>query len=171
MTDDISTLTPEQATERLNEMTAAYRGAPSEDPAAKLARFTTDREKGQKLLNGDVATRREMDALVREAATDANPARAAMSGNLPEIPTSEQRLMANMATWLREEGISEEAIEQALSNREISQAEHDAAKNWKEQKLSDGDWVKKWLSGDALCKKEMKYASIILTSTIKGKAA
>jgi hypothetical protein len=170
MTDDIATLTPEQATARLNEMTAAYRGAPSEDPAEKLARFTADRDKGQKLLNGDVATRREMEALVKEAATDANPARAAMSGNLPEIPTSEQRLMANMADVFRDVGISENVIEQALSNREITQAEHDAAKNWKEQKLSDGDWVKKWLSGDALCRKEMMLADIIIVSTIKGKA-
>jgi hypothetical protein len=98
---DISALTPDQAAAKLAEMTAAYRGPSSENPQAQLNRMYADPEKRQKLEAGDGATRREFDQLA-QAAAKIDPVDSVMSGFLPDIPTSEMRLMSEAASWLRD---------------------------------------------------------------------
>jgi hypothetical protein len=168
---DISALTPEQATVRLNEMTAAFRGPPSDNPQAQLDRMYADPEKRQKLEAGDGVTRREFDQLA-QAAAKIDPVDSVMSGFLPDVPTSEMRLMSEAASWLRDIGIREEVVRETLSNQSTTQEIHDAAVNWKKQHMSDAEFVKKYLNGDLEARRLMTLCAIVLTQPItKGKAA
>jgi hypothetical protein len=173
MTDgvDISALTPEQAAAKLVEMTRNFRGPPSDNPQAQLNRLYADPEKRQKLEAGDGATRREFDQLV-QAAAKIDPIEAAMSGFLPDVPTSEMRLMSEAASWLRDIGIREDVVRETLSNQSTTQEIHDAAVNWKKEKMTNPEFVKAYLNGGLEERRLMTLCAIVLTQPItKGKAA
>jgi hypothetical protein len=163
-------LTHEQADAKLAEMTAAYNG-PGDDPRSKLHAAYADNAKRGKLEAGDLATKREFDELIRGAAVPADPVEAALSGKLPDIPTSEQLEDSRTAGMLRGLGLSDDAVREFISGQPTTQEVQDAAKAWKKQHLGDTEWKQKWLSGDAQAIKEMTLCSIILTQAIKGKAA
>lgn len=163
-------LTHEQADAKLAEMTAAYRG-PGEDPKSKLHAAYADDTKRQKLEAGDLATKREFDELIKAVTVPADPVEAALSGKLSNFPTSEELQLSRSASMLRGLGLSDDAVREAISDSTTSQEIHDAAKAWKAQHLSDQDWVKRWLNGDAEAIKEMTLCGILLTQPIKGKAA
>ena len=164
--DDISTLTPEQASARLTELAAAHRGPPSQDPKDVLDRRIADPAFGAKLKAGDVEARAEWQRLTT-AAADANPVEAAMSGQLPEMPDSDLRLMANTAGMLRDIGIRDEVIRETLQDHEVTQADHDATRIWLKQHEADKEWCKKLRAGDIEAKQRFMLASIILSSSIK----
>ena len=53
----------------------------------------------------------------------------------------------------------------------MTQAEHDAAKRWKADRMGDKEWREKFLAGDAVAKREKMLADIILSSPIKQEKA
>ena len=81
MTDTpISAMTPEQATAKLAEMTAAYRGPPPTDKPttaaearARLNHLATAKSWNDKLSAGDVEATREFKALTAQVASDTAP--------------------------------------------------------------------------------------------------
>jgi hypothetical protein len=93
---------------------------------------------------------------------EADPVEAAMSGNLPDVPSSELRQLAVGASWFRELGMSEAAVEEALSDRQATPEEYEIVKNWKRTALNDPEWTKKWLSGDGEAKMKMVAANRVL---------
>jgi len=164
--DDISTLTPEQASARLAELAAAHRGPPSTDPKDVLDRRIADPAFGAKLKAGDTEARAEFQRLT-VAAAEANPIEAAMTGALPEMPDSDLLLMANTTGMLRDIGISDDVIRETLTGHEVTQAEHDATNRWLKQHEADKEWCKKLRAGDIEAKQKFMLASIILSSSIK----
>lgn len=171
MTEDISNLTPEQAGAKLAEMTAAYRSTQPVSPQDKLTAFYGDQDKRAKLEAGDPSTRREFDELAKAAAVVQDPVAAAMAGALPEVPSSELRQMSELTAWLRADGFSEDVITSYLSNEPQTQAFKDEIARGKQRLLGDPEWVKKWMSGDPFCKKQMQYANMIATLPTVEKAA
>ena len=141
---------------------------------ARLGTLTENKEWGGRLLAGDAAATKEWKDLTALAA-GGNPVEAAMAGVVPGLndaggmlPGGDDLVMAGVVEHLRERGISDGAIRELLNDDKVAQWEHDAAKRWKDEHMSDREWTKKWRAGDALAAKEMILADIILNSEIKG---
>ena len=92
-----------------------------------------------------------------------------MTGPIQSAPDSEAAFMNFTAGWLREIGIRDEVILETLSNREASQTEFDAVKNWRERAMRDHECVKRDLNGDMEARQKMTLSAIVLSSEIKGK--
>jgi hypothetical protein len=161
-------LSPEQAGEKLAAMTKEYRGAPSKDPKAVLAQNYAWPAWREKLEAGDGKTLHEFNELARAAAEE-NPVGAVLSGNLPEVASSEIRLMEHTASTLREIGIRDEIIKDVLAGtHEVTKVEWDLTVQWKQDHMEDPEWVKALLSGNAKARRELTLATIILNGGIKG---
>jgi len=158
-------LSPEQAAAKLAELSAAYRGPPADNEQARLDAFYSDPEKRQKLEAGDGATRREFDALA-QAAAEADPTAAVMAGVLPEVPSSDLREMSELASYLRDLGMSESLVKETISNQETTQEIRDAAVNWEKQHLSNEEFVKRYLNGDIEARRLMTACAIVKTQPI-----
>lgn len=172
MTDAVDglALTPEQATAQLAELAAAYRSKQPADPHAALKTAYADPEFRSKLDGGSPAARAEFDRLLSERAA-ADPVGAAMSRDQPQIASSELRLMANFADFFRDIGLSEQVIQETLSDQPTTQAIHDEAVRWRERHMKDADWVKRLMQGDPDAVRELHLCSIVLTQPIKERAA
>jgi hypothetical protein len=167
---DIFAMSAEEATAMLEKISTDFRGPLAEDPKDQLARRYGDPEWRGKLQAADGATRKEFDELATKAA-EADPVEAVMTGALPEVVNSEQRLMAHTASYLREIGLSEAVVREAISDQSTTQEIHDAAKDWKRRNLSDSEFVKAYLNGSIEHVQKVTLCNIILTQPIKGKAA
>jgi hypothetical protein len=170
MTDNVETLSPEQAGAKLADLTAAYKATLPVSAQKQLDDFYADPDKRGKLEAGNIQTRREFDEMVTAAAAE-DPVKAAMSGALPDLPSSELRQMSELAGWLRELGISESSIAQALSGAQETQEAFDYVKQLKASWLIDPEWVKRWLAGGEKEKRDMVLSSIVLVNGPKEKAA
>jgi hypothetical protein len=167
---DPFSLSPEQAGAKLAELTATYRGAPSEHPQSKLNRLYADPEKRGKIEAGDGATRREFDALA-QAAANADPVEAALAGQLPDVPSSELRQKSELASFLRTLGLRDEVVREAIdTDSTVNRETHDAAKDWKARNLSDETFVKAYLNGSVEHVKQVTLCNIILMQPIAEKA-
>jgi hypothetical protein len=62
-------------------------------------------------------------------------------------------------------------IRETLAGKEVTQAEHDAVKNLKAERMRDQAWVKEYMSGNGQHKRDMMLMNIVLTSSIKKDAA
>src|SRR5258705_7158432 len=99
--------------------------ATAAEARALLDTRIADKSWGAALLAGDVATNAEYRAL-RAKADNPDPAdqvAVALSGNIGEMPDSTVKMLAETAASLREIGISEPVIEQALRGHEVSEQE------------------------------------------------
>lgn len=172
MTDntDVWSMTPEQAAAQLNEMATAYRATQPADPQAELNKAYADPKFQEKLNAGSPEARAEFDRLVA-AAADQNPVAAAMSGTLPDVPSSEQRLMASTASWLGEMEMPGAVIEQALSGRPVSQAEFDLVRAHREKLLNNAEWTKRLLAGDLEARQQLVAMNIVIANGAEEKAA
>jgi hypothetical protein len=79
--------------------------------------------------------------------------------------------MIGVAGMLREIGIRDEVIRQTLTSKEVTQAEYDAVKSLKAERMRDHAWVKEYLAGNGPHKRDMMLMNIVLTSPIKKEAA
>jgi hypothetical protein len=140
-TPDTWSLTPDQATAALAELHTVYKATQPVDPQAEL-----------------------------KAAADQNLA-AAMSGTLPDVRSSEQRLMQSTASWLRELEFPDPVIEQALSGRPVPQKEFDMVKAHREKMLTNADWTKKLLAGDLKARQQLTAMNIIIVNGAEETAA
>jgi hypothetical protein len=165
---DAFALTPEQAGDKLAAMTKEYRGEPSKEPKDVLQRNYNWPAWREKLEAGDGATWKEFDELAK-AAAEADPVKAVMSGNLPDVAPSEHRLMEHTASTLREIGIRDEIIKDVIAGtHEVTKQEWDLTVQWKQDHMEDLEWVKSLLSGNAKARRELALATIILNGGIKG---
>jgi hypothetical protein len=164
-TPDAWSMMPEQAAAALAEMTAAFRATQPVSPQQQLDEKYADPKFRARLDAGSLEARAEFDHLVK-AAADADPVQAAMTGSLPEIPDSSLRLMADFAGYLREVGLRDEVVQEALENRQTSQAIHDEAVAWRERHLKDEAFVKAYLGGDQEAVQKITLCSIVLAQPI-----
>jgi hypothetical protein len=128
-----------------------------------------DKDWGALLLRGDAAVNREYLEL-RAKADNPDPSdvvAAAMSGKIGDVPDSSVALMANTASMLREIGIREEVIKEALEGRELTQQEHDLVTAWRTRQMRDPVFVKDFLSGDPEARQKMTLSAIALSGGVK----
>jgi hypothetical protein len=133
---------------------------------ARLTSLVENRDWGAKIVAGDVTANREMRALTAMIAGGGDDVAAAIvSGNkLPELATSEQRLMAATAEHLREMGFPPTAIRETISGKEPTPADVERARLWKTQIMKNPEWVRRYLDGDGDAQREMMAANILLSS-------
>src|SRR5436305_2197 len=87
---------------------------------AKIA----DRDWGARLVNGDSVANREFHALTTMIADGGDAVDQAIAGIVPgDIPDGGQKRMAETADWMRQRGLSDGVIRQALTDYEVSPAE------------------------------------------------
>ncbi len=173
--------TPEQATQALAAMTAAYRGpGPKVEPsdpaeaAARLELLASDKDFGIRLLAGDHTARAEFGRLT-ELAASVSPVDLAMIGVVPEGYVSfsnsdseaSLREMAPAAADLLLAGVSPEAVRQVLEDREVTASEHHAVKQLRDQKFGDATWRAALMAGDWNARRDLTLINIVLSSQIK----
>jgi hypothetical protein len=145
--------------------------ATAAEAGARITELHSNKEWSEKFLAGDSATRTEFDALSQRVVQGDDRVAQAMSGAVPEMSDADLYFAKHTANALREVGISEDAVKEALSGSQPTQAEFDAVKNWRERAMRDDAWVKRYLSGDADARTQMTLAAIVLSGEIKGSAA
>lgn len=91
----------------------------------------------------------------------------AMAGKYLPINDSEHLTRMGTASMLRDAGISNDVIKQALSGQPVSQAEHDAATTRKAALMRDHEWSKQYLAGNGPQREEMTLLNVILSSDVK----
>jgi hypothetical protein len=166
---DAFSLTADQAGEALAKLSKEFRGAPSKDPKDVLQQNYNWPAWRDKLEAGDGETRREFDELARAAAAEENPVKAVLSGNLPEVASSEHRFMEFTAATLREIGIRDSIISDVLAGTHtVTRQEWDLTVQWKKDHMEDPEWAEALLSGNAKARRELTLATIILNGGIRG---
>jgi hypothetical protein len=167
-TVDAFALSAEDATAKLAAMTKEFRGEPSKAPKDVLAQRYKWPAWVEKLELGDGATRQEFDELAK-AASEANPAEAVLAGLVPEVASSELRLMEHTASTLREIGIRDSIISDVIAGTHtVTKEEWDLTVQWKKDHVEDPEWSKALLSGNAKARRELTLATIILNGGIRG---
>ncbi|WLA53194.1 hypothetical protein [Bradyrhizobium diazoefficiens] len=91
----------------------------------------------------------------------------AMSGLMPEQPSSGHREMAGTAAMLRELGIDDRIIKETLIGHMVTKPEYEATERWKKDAMSNPEFVKLYTGGDNEARRKMTLANIILTGGIK----
>jgi hypothetical protein len=178
-------MTPEQATQALTDMGAAFRGAePSATPTtpaeanARLASLSTNKEWRDKYFGGNVEARREFSTLTEMAAAADDRIDSVMAGNteapLMELTTDEHPLttrdLASAVEGLRESGLTDEIIRELFSGRKVSAEEQRLVEQFKVKRTSDAAWRQRLLSGDHEANRELTLMSMILSSEVEGVA-
>jgi hypothetical protein len=177
---DISSMTPQQATDTLAAMDAALHPPPpikpadAQDARARLDRLTADKSFADRLLTGDIAAKKEFESLIAAAAAgdDVNDAIAGIQEPAPIFETTagdqlNRRDLASIVDTFRDGGLSNDAIEQALNGSEVSRSEYAAAKALQSARHGDEGWRERFLKGNWPEQREQLLLNIILTSAIR----
>jgi hypothetical protein len=181
---DIHSMTPQQATEFLAQKDAAFRAstAPTDKPTtatearARLDHLVGDREWAKKLEAGDAEVNKEFHALTA-LAVDLRPAdrldaalRGEVSPGLIETTTADNplttRKLASAVEGLREAGISDDAIRQAINGGKDHPDVLRAVQELKAKLFGDAAWVKRYLDGGAVERRQATLIAIALNSEV-----
>ena len=181
MTDapaDPFTLTPAEAGAALAAMDAGANPSPpavqdAQDARARLDLLSRDATWANRLFNGDVAARKEFDDLVAASAAGDNvdDAIAGIEEPAPIFETTTggqlpRRVVNEVIASMRDAGVSDGAIGQALRGDSFSREEVAAVTALRAKLHGDADWVKRLLSGDYAAKREHLLMSIVLSSPV-----
>jgi hypothetical protein len=173
-------MTPDQASAEIARLDRESRPAPTLTPVdAQDARVTLDllsRNSGwaESLFRGDVATRKQFDELVAKAA-DADSAADAVAGIVePVTPIFEttangelpRRHVEGTISALRDGGLDNASIEQAVTLPPISRAEHVAAEAFWARCKGSAEFRSKLLSGDYEATRQFNLVSVLRSSPI-----
>jgi hypothetical protein len=168
-TVDPYSLTAEQATAKLDAMTKTFNESKkSSDPVQD--RYADNRGRIDRLVSGDPRERAKFDALM-QAKAEADPVAVGLSGDLPDVPSSEIKQIAVGANWLREVGLPEQAIHDYIAGAPVEQSFHDQVAAWKSRSMKDSEFTKAYLAGDGDAVRRMTVANAVLISPIKENAA
>jgi hypothetical protein len=178
---DAWSMTPEQTTAALAAMDRETRPAPTLTPVdAQDARVTLDLLSrnpswAESLLKGNVETRKQFDELVAKAAGGDDVADAVAGIVEPTTPLFEttangelpRRHVEGTISALRDGGLSDASIEQAVNLPPISRTELMAAQALKTQLHGTAEWRSKLLSGDYEATRQHNLLAVLLSSPIK----
>ena len=179
-TDQISSLTPDQATAALAAMDRAIHPPPSVVPAdAQDARMQLDllsrnASWAESLFKGNVETRKQFDELVAKAA-GANDTEDMVAGIVePAMPLFEttangelpRRHVEGAIASLRDAGLDGPSIEQAINLPPISRSEFMAAQALQAKLHGTAEWRGKLLSGDYEATRQHNLLAVLLSSPI-----
>ncbi len=183
-TPDPWSMTPAEAGARLAEMTAAASPMPAlvpvtpTDASAQLDLLAKDKSFADALFSGDVAANNRFKELVT-LASSADDVADAIAGRSPPVHeiqvTADGQLSRSVidgtVSMLREAGVSDGAIAEALRGDKVSRAEFEAVRQFQRQRHGDADWRGRLLSGDYAATREFHLMSIVLSAGIKEDAA
>jgi hypothetical protein len=158
--------------ERLGRIAAA---APKPDVGAAQARLdqlTSDPAWKAKFYNGSPearATLAELTSIIAEGKTD-----LAIAGNLSlnheiETVSGNQLTSHKLAVEidaLRQLGLSDPLIKQALDGQPVSASEKEMAKVAKRMRLEDAEWTKRYMANNYAERREMLLLNLILSSAV-----
>jgi hypothetical protein len=177
----ISDGSPESATKALDALAAKFRGpAPSATPTdsigaqARLDALVKDPTWAKSYWEGNPAARREFSELTQKIA-NGNPTADALNAKpdaKPDAFTMEvtvggelsSRNRADAVAGLRQLGLDDATVTQALDGAPVNAQEVAMAKMMKAAKLSDAAWTDRWLKGGLLERSEMTKINVILSS-------
>lgn len=176
-TPDPTTLTPAEATAALARMQFEASPPPplapatAADAARRLEILSKDKAWADRLFAGDVAANKEFKELnalaasgddtadlIAGTATLQQPFETTIDGQLP------RRVVADVVSSLRELGLSDGSIGEALNGGKFTSAELAAVKVFRNSRHGDPDWCKRLLAGDYAARREHVLLSIILSS-------
>ncbi|MGH7489406.1 MAG: hypothetical protein ACREMY_27970 [bacterium] len=179
-TFDPFTLTSAEATAALARMQLERSPPPPIAPAtaadarARLDVLAKNKGWADRLFANDIEARREFAELSTLAA-GADDVADTLAGTIPEQPIFEttvngalpSRTVAEVVASMREAGLADASIEQALRGGKVTSAEVAAAKAFQNMRHGDAAWVNKFLAGDYSARREHMLLSVILSSEIK----
>jgi hypothetical protein len=178
---DAWSMTPEQASAALAAMDAAIHPPPplvpqdAQDARMQLDLLSRNASWAESLFKGNVETRKQFDDLVAKAAggDDVGDAVAGIvelaaplfattvDGQLP------RRHVEGAIAALRDAGLSDDAIEQAIHQPAISRSEFMAAQAFQAKCHGTAEWRSKLLSGDYEATRQHNLLCVLLSSPIK----
>jgi hypothetical protein len=95
----------------------------------------------------------------------------AMKGEFLPINDSEHFQRMGAVTMLREAGLTDDVVKQALAGQPVSQAEYDAAARRKAALMKDSTFTSAFLKGNGPEKETMTLLNVILSSPLKQASA
>ncbi len=173
-------MTPDQATAALAAMDAAiHPPAPlvpqdAQDARAQLDLLTRNPSWAESLLKGNVETRKQFDELVAKAAGGDSVSDAVVGVVEPAEPLFEttangelpRRHVEAAISGLRDSGLNDESISQAVNLPPISRSEFMAAQALQAKLHGTAEWRGKLLSGDYEATRQHNLLSVLLSSPI-----
>jgi hypothetical protein len=173
-------MTPDQATAALAAMDAAIHPPPSivpqdaQDARVMLDRLSRDASWAQRLFSGNVEARRQFDELVAKAAAGDDVGDAIAGIVEPALPLIEtvaegelpRRAVEATISGLRDSGLNDDSISQAVNLPPISRAEFMAAQAFQARCHSSAEWRSKLLSGDYEATRQHNLLAVLLSSPI-----
>jgi hypothetical protein len=144
------------------------------EATARLAQLQADPKWREDFLSGTPRNAKEFSALMETIEKGDNPeVDRAIAGVLYDGPFQPSGHMLNIATaeMFRENGIGDDVIRETLTDKGVTQAEHDAVARLKAERMRDRDWIREFLAGNGKQKREAQLMDIVLSSTIKPGAA
>jgi hypothetical protein len=177
---DVWTMTPDQVAAKLAAMDAAIHPPPplvpldAQDARAQLDLLTRNPSWAESLLKGNVETRKQLDELVAKAAGGDNVGDAIANIVEPAVPLFEttangelpRRHVEGTIAALRDAGLNDAAIEQAVNLPPISRSEFMAAQAFQAKLHGTQEWRSKLLSGDYEATRQHNLLCVLLSSPI-----
>jgi hypothetical protein len=174
-------MTPDQATAALTAMENAIHPPPplvpqdAQDARATLERLSRDKSWADSWFNGNVATRKQFDELAAKAAGGDDVGDAIANIVEPALPLFEttangelpRRHVEGTIASLRDAGLNDAAIEQAVNLPPISRSEHAAAVAFQAKCHGTAEWRSRLLSGDYEATRQHNLLCVLLSSPIK----
>jgi hypothetical protein len=178
---DVWSMTPAEVAAKLAGMDAAIHPPPplipqdAQDARMQLDLLSRNASWAESLLKGNVETRKQFDELVAKAAGGDDT--ADMVANIVELtpPLFEttangelpRRHVEGTIAALRDAGLSDGAIEQAVNLPPISRTEFMAAQAFQAKLHGTVEWRSKLLSGDYEATRQHNLLCVLLSSPIK----
>jgi hypothetical protein len=173
-------MTPEQAAAALAAMDAAIHPSPSvvaqdaQDARATLDRLSRDPTFANALLSGSIEARKHWDTLhaVIAGGNDTQDMIAGIVELTPPIIETvaegelPRRAVEATISGLRDSGLNDESISQAVNLPPISRSEFMAAQAFKAQCHGNAEWRSKLLSGDYEATRQHSLLAVLLSSPI-----
>jgi hypothetical protein len=178
--EQIYAMTPEQAGAALAAMQTAIHPPPSvvpqdaQDARQQLDLLSRNASWAESLFKGNVETRKQFDELVAKAAGGDSVGDAVVGIVEPALPLFEttangelpRRHVEGTIASLRDSGLNDASIEQAVNLPPISRAEFMEAQAFQVRCHGNAEWRGKLLSGDYEATRQHNLLSVLLSSPI-----
>jgi hypothetical protein len=177
---DVWSMTPDQVAAKLAAIDAAIHPPPplvpqdAQDARAQLDLLSRNASWAESLFKGNVETRKQFDELVAKAAGgdavgDAVAGIVELTPPLFETTANGElprRHVEGAIAGLRDAGLNDAAIEQAVNLPPISRAEHAAAEAFWSRCKGSAEFRSKLLSGDYEATRQFNLVSVLRSSPI-----
>jgi hypothetical protein len=144
------------------------------EPSTRLNELKADTAWRDRYLAGGLVEARQINELHEAMRNGDNPdVDRAMAGILDDGPIqrSEHMQMIAVAQWMKEKGLRDEVIREALAGKGVTQQKRDAVERLKADRMRDHAWTKEFMAGNGQHVRDMTLMNIVLTSSIKKDAA